>query len=601
MDEKHNRPPAPERFNLVKDVAMKDKALAMDKQIVNTNNKHPAAKEPIAALKFADQKTFYSTEGNFEASLDDSSNLIDHELPPVLNHSVTTCRLYNARSDLLSCNTFDSHDVKDILSMGHRPDINDLTKFSPGTVDSPHPVSPSQSLELTSSTEFSHIIPQSGSFLAPEPTILPELVKVPPINDYTQPVELCHGLEVPDSTDLSKTIDHSSPLAATSPGIRLGMVEIPPINKCTQPVDLCQRHELPYSTASPKAISPPVSVAVPNSTMTPAVNNYTQLIDPFQGLEVPVSTKIQEPPQIQQPLQQQEPLHPEVCTNEYQYRSTFGGSEETIHHWNWFGQPVYSSTATPPAVSLAFMQAKPKVPQGRDELRVSSILNRAIHYIDPVILKSDRENEAVLQMHGSAMIHACDGITYTHYSIHGSWIKDDFSKRKMTVPDIGVPLASQLFVVANGIHENGPFITRFEWMEWRDNLVSATQKPACAPRRLTWKATPSRFKIESIPSTDKQPAVNDPLSTRAPVVDCVSKAAQKAVQITKQITQTLVSCPIAVMGILKMNPPGGAIPQHSPCFTFGIVGVILRKAWTLIKTVFNPHGLLSNIFLSFNH
>ncbi|KAJ5356368.1 hypothetical protein N7517_010977 [Penicillium concentricum] len=72
----------------------------------------------------------------------------------------------------------------------------------------------------------------------------------------------------------------------------------------------------------------------------------------------------------------------------------------------------------------------------------------------------------------------------------------------MTVPDIGVPLASPIFAVGNGITENEQFITRGQWIEWRDQLFSVAQKPVCAPRKLSWKMTPSRFKIGNFPNWD---------------------------------------------------------------------------------------------------
>ncbi|KAJ6184439.1 hypothetical protein N7519_005740 [Penicillium mononematosum] len=84
------------------------------------------------------------------------------------------------------------------------------------------------------------------------------------------------------------------------------------------------------------------------------------------------------------------------------------------------GWLCYNRSTTPPAVSLAFMQASPKVPKGRDQLRVNSILNRAIRYIDPVIVRLDRENEEILQTHGTAMVEACRHTTYTHCSLHGT-------------------------------------------------------------------------------------------------------------------------------------------------------------------------------------
>lgn len=138
-------------------------------------------------------------------------------------------------------------------------------------------------------------------------------------------------------------------------------------------------------------------------------------------------------------------------------------------------------------------------------------MNRANLYIDPVILRIDRRNEEILQMYGSAMMEVYDGHTYTHYSLHGNWLSDDFSKRQMIVPDAGSlvvrgsPISNGIFVIGNGIFQNGPLLSRHEWMDWRDYLIAAAQKPVRSPRKLTWKSSPSKFKIESMSSKQLSP------------------------------------------------------------------------------------------------
>ena len=83
-------------------------------------------------------------------------------------------------------------------------------------------------------------------------------------------------------------------------------------------------------------------------------------------------------------------------------------------------------------------------------------MSRAIHRIDPVILRVNRGNEAVLQMHGSALVEACNGDTYNHYSLHGNWMNDGFAMRQIIVPDVaGTPAVSSTsdgnFAIGNGI------------------------------------------------------------------------------------------------------------------------------------------------------
>ncbi|KAJ6184438.1 hypothetical protein N7519_005739 [Penicillium mononematosum] len=174
------------------------------------------------------------------------------------------------------------------------------------------------------------------------------------------------------------------------------------------------------------------------------IGDTPQPVERIQGLDPQTPASISESVQASEP---DTPPFSEEFINEYEYRSIVGSQDESIHHWNWFGCPVYNRSSTPPAVSLAVVQATPKVPKGRDELRVSSMMNRAIRYIDPVIVRLDSENEAILQVHGSEMVEACGQITYTHYSLHGNWMTDDFSMRRRIVPDVGTPSDGHLPLV----------------------------------------------------------------------------------------------------------------------------------------------------------
>lgn len=361
-----------------------------------------------------------------------------------------------------------------------------------------------------------------------------------------------------------------------------------------------------------------------------------QPVQPSQLLDVPNSISTSEPVQAQT----LSPDESDEFFDEYHYRSVVGDHDSEIHHWNWFGQPVYEPTTTPPAVSLAFMQARPKAPKGRDRLRVTSIMNRAILQIDPVILKVDRGNEAILEMHGSAMIQACDGLSYIHYSLHGNWINDDFSMRRMTVPDAGWPVAREWaigdeeLVVGNGIVDNGPLISRYEWMDWRDKLVAATKEPALSPRKLTWQPSPSKFKIESTSSKRPSPPNHLPTYSSAPL-EIVSKDTHKARVTTEKIPLTSTSFPVGITATIikkawpapKTIPGPKAIPDtmtipHAPfslqltitsqlikkawataskvlhksfAFPLSILRTIMKKLWALIKAVLNPRRFVSEL------
>lgn len=303
-----------------------------------------------------------------------------------------------------------------------------------------------------------------------------------------------------------------------------------------------------------------------------------------------------------------------------------GREDRAIHHWNWFGWPVYGPTTTPPAVSLAFMQAEPKVPQGRDRLRVVSIMNRAIHQIDPVILRVNRGNEEVLQMHGSALIEACNDDTYNHYSLHGNWVNDDFAMRQIIVPDVaGTPAVRSTsegnFAIGNGIFENGPLISRNEWVEWQDELVAATKERSGFPRKMSWKPSPSNLKIKSMAS-DQLPL--NPLLTYSFVpLEILSNMIQKAGVAPKRLVHKPISSPIGIMetvtrkawsgrksisdtpltirpGIMgdlikKTWPTSCDSIRKSFVFPLEIIGAIMKKVWHLIKAIFNPHMVVSEI------
>ncbi|CAG7965840.1 unnamed protein product [Penicillium nalgiovense] len=337
------------------------------------------------------------------------------------------------------------------------------------------------------------------------------------------------------------------------------------------------------------------------------IGDIPQPVERSHGLDPQTPASI--PESVQASVVDSPPFSEEFIS-EYEYRSIVGSQDESIHHWNWFGCPVYNRSTTPPAVSLAFMQAEPKVPKGSDGLRVHSIMNRAIQYIDPVIIKLDSRNEEVLQMHGSEMVQECGEITYTHYSLHGTWMKDDFSIRRMIVPDAGTPGNSQ-FAIGNGLFETGPLISR--------------TLPVRFPRKLTWKATPSKLKIQSMSTIDNIPSESNHLCT----LETESRFTQKTWLAAKRIPRTSISLPAGNMGTMikkawcrPKTDPGSTsysclsimgrlakrtwatitcILHKSFGFPLGKVKAGIKKAWHLMNAVFTLHRLVPDVlsWLSF--
>lgn len=133
-------------------------------------------------------------------------------------------------------------------------------------------------------------------------------------------------------------------------------------------------------------------------------------------------------------------------------------------------------------------------------------------------------------MRGSTLVEACNGHNYNHYSLHGNWMNDDFTMRRMIVPDVGgTPVVRSIsdgeFAVGNGIFKNGPLISRSEWMDWQDQLVAATKEPNRSPRKMTWKPSPSNLKIKSMAS--EQLPLNQILTYSCVPLEIMSDVIQK--------------------------------------------------------------------------
>ncbi|CAI7664736.1 unnamed protein product [Penicillium bialowiezense] len=94
-----------------------------------------------------------------------------------------------------------------------------------------------------------------------------------------------------------------------------------------------------------------------------------------------------------------------------------------IHHYCWYGRPVFHSVRTPPEESLAVIHAEPKYPSGSAKYRITSILNRAMTLVDPVIVDIDRFDYDLWDQSGSDLIKSVNGRVRKLYSPHGQWMK----------------------------------------------------------------------------------------------------------------------------------------------------------------------------------
>lgn len=175
--------------------------------------------------------------------------------------------------------------------------------------------------------------------------------------------------------------------------------------------------------------------------------------------------------------------------NEYNWRSIRGQTDPGIHHWNWLGKPVYERSSTPPADSLAFMQAEPKAPVGSDKHRINAVMNNAIELNDPVIVKAGSGNEDMFKMHGSQLVRTCENQVSTFYTVHGRWMKEIHGHA--ITPDIGqcLDLENAGYTVGNGIFGHR-LINRNDWHEWKREIQAAKHKCSGRSRKMRWKRPP---------------------------------------------------------------------------------------------------------------
>lgn len=148
---------------------------------------------------------------------------------------------------------------------------------------------------------------------------------------------------------------------------------------------------------------------------------------------------------------------------EFWYRSGIMHDDKTesIHHFNWYGQPVGQYSDTHPAHSLMFILSGPKRPGLCDENRVRAILNRACLMVDPVIYTGGIE---VLSKTGQDLVNAVINNVYKFYTPHGWWRVDADELEEQTVEDDGMIdiYQNRDGAVANGFYDHPLVPTRSE-------------------------------------------------------------------------------------------------------------------------------------------
>ncbi len=100
-----------------------------------------------------------------------------------------------------------------------------------------------------------------------------------------------------------------------------------------------------------------------------------------------------------------------------------------LHHIGFFGHPVYTKSATPPATSLAIIRGTAKFQHitsfnDKNKLRMGCLIHNASAYLDPVIYRGDK---TVLERYqGSRFQDQVTGSTTKAYQDFGNWWEDTY-------------------------------------------------------------------------------------------------------------------------------------------------------------------------------
>ncbi|CAG8904121.1 unnamed protein product [Penicillium egyptiacum] len=191
-------------------------------------------------------------------------------------------------------------------------------------------------------------------------------------------------------------------------------------------------------------------------------------------------------------------------------------ADEEIHHFNWMGIRAYTHSSTSPSDSLAIILAKPKNPQGSAIWRIQSLLSRAHHYIDPVLVLMDGTDNGLFELRGSELVRASTGRVFKFYSPHGTWLEDPNDSSEETTTDFGNVRTYDTSHLAfgNGFVESSPISSVAKWLESRDKAFDGPGIQR--PRRMTWERKPSPLsRCESI-WTEITPQEIQPVAIKGP-------------------------------------------------------------------------------------
>jgi hypothetical protein len=119
-------------------------------------------------------------------------------------------------------------------------------------------------------------------------------------------------------------------------------------------------------------------------------------------------------------------------TDEYEWKclEVRDEVEYWVHHINFFGQLVYTKSATSPAATIAVLKSSTKWfgVVNTSRLRISVLVAFASRLLDPIVYYG--KPEVLDQLRGTALEKACIGQCDKFYSKNGWWQEDEYTEEE---------------------------------------------------------------------------------------------------------------------------------------------------------------------------
>ncbi|KAJ5671301.1 hypothetical protein N7507_000428 [Penicillium longicatenatum] len=261
----------------------------------------------------------------------------------------------------------------------------------------------------------------------------------------------------------------------------------------------------------------------------------------------------------------------EQVDNEFGWQEEVNHQVGPVHHFNWSGKAVFERSGTLPEESLAIIRAWPKVPKHKDDpdYRVQAILWNANNFLDPVVLTLDDVDRSVLELHGSALIHAAKGHVSKHYTGRGWWLTDDKEEMLDSSLDVGdvEGYLEPNVVVGNGFAEVSILPTREEHATIANNMITwaaaeANERPYWQKyRKLYFEPTRSPLHQVATIVPDESESTRAEASTIVPLSDDFDSTSVKAITIVS-VSDESDSTPVRML-CLQPSPSSESV---SPLF-----------------------------------